>query len=53
MSRILVDSSIWIDYFRDKHKYKVLLDHTLILFSADRHFQLMSEVFSFRLFEER
>ncbi len=128
MSRILVDSSIWIGYFKDKHRYSVLddliannqicvndvilsellpflyhvgqkevaeallaipkadiktdwaalihfqtanllqgihkvgipdlmilqnvLDHTLVLFSADSHFQLMSEVFSFRLFEE-
>ena len=128
MSTILVDSSVWIDYFNDKSKYKILdkliadnqicinelilsellpflyytehqevieallaipkidihidwsvlihfqtanllqgihkvgipdliilqnvLDHSLILFSADRHFKLMSEVFKFRLFEE-
>ena len=128
MSTILVDSSIWIDYFSDKGKYKILdeliannqicvndlilselfpylyfkeqkeviealraipkigiridwsvlihfqtanllkgihqvgipdliilqnvLDHGLILFSADEHFKLMNAVFNFRLFEE-
>ncbi len=128
MSSILVDSSVWIDYFSDKHKYKILdkliadnqicindlilsellpflyykehqeiieallairkidiridwsvlvhfqtanlikgihkvgipdliilqnvLDNNLLLFSADRHFKLMSEMFTFRLFEE-
>ena len=128
MSRILVDSSIWIDYFRDKRKYTILdeliannqicvndvilsellpflyhldqkevveallampkadinvdwdalihfqtanllrgihrvgipdlmilqnvLDHHLVLFSADRHFRLMSQIFDFRLFKD-
>ena len=128
MRKILVDSSIWIDYFRDKHYYSVLddliannqvcvndvilaellpflyhkgpqevadallalpkvdlrvdwaalihfqtanllrgihrvgipdlmivqsvLDHHLLLFAADTHFKLMSQVFDFGLFEE-
>ena len=128
MRRILVDSSIWIDYFRDKRKYNVLdvliannqicvndvilsellpflyhadqkevveallaipkadisidwaalihfqtanllrgihrvgipdlmilqnvLDHHLVLFSTDKHFELMSQIFDFRLFKD-
>lgn len=128
MRRILVDSSIWIDYFRDEHEHNVLdgliadnqicvndvilsellpflyhndqqevaeallaipkvdismdwgalihlqtanllggirrvgipdlmilqnvLDHRLVLFSADKHFQLMSQLFDFGLFED-
>ena len=129
MSTILVDSSIWIDYFRDARKHIILdelivenqicvndlilsellpflyckkqqevieallalpkikiridwsalihlqtanlleglhnvgvpdliilqnvLDHNLVLFSADKHFKRMCDIFDFRLFEAR
>ncbi len=60
MSRILLNSSCWIEYFKSLKSLNVLDEliesnqiciNDLILFSLDKHFRLMKEIFDFKIFD--